>query len=175
MNSDTPEVLLENEPNPVTPHVGVIDRGPLPNRQHEAFCILISSGMSMRDAFESSFGYRGTGTDINEVLGAPGVNERIASIAHQYNSSVHMTMVGHLEMLAVIRDSALQLSEVGVAFQCERARGEVAGLYNTTRKGPPAKIDIRFSRAKKPAALPAPASDDSLAVPAAIPLTVAFA
>lgn len=130
------------------PEMSVIGQGPLPCRRTDAFCVMISSGLSLKDAFEQAFGYVGSSKEINEVLSQPAVTTRIATIAHNYNSAVHMTLVGHLEMLAHIRDSALHIQEVGVAYQCERARGEVAGLYDPKRNAN-LKVGVNFAAPKK--------------------------
>lgn len=136
-------------------------QGPLKNRQYEAFCTLVSAGMSMKKAYEESFGLTGRPSDINELLSLPEVSARLASIARQYNTAVGVTMVGHLEMLAQIRDLAMDIQEVGVAFQAERARGEVAGIY-TSPGSAKAKLTVDFKQPKRPVALPAPVKVDSV-------------
>lgn len=135
-------------------------QGPLKNRQYEAFCTLVSTGMSMKMAYQESFGVTGRPSDINELLNVPEVYARLASIARQYNTAVGVTMMGHLEMLAQIRDLAMDIHEVGVAFQAERARGEVAGIYSGAIGAPKRKLNIDFKQPKRPLSISAPRHAD---------------
>lgn len=105
--------------------------------QDDRFCALFSFGMSVEKAYAEAYDTvaltKGEAFhEVQRILMRPEIDARIAQLNNQFSRVAGITKAGHLAALAEIRDRALDLNEVGIAFQSEKARGQVAGFYNET-------------------------------------------
>jgi len=96
----------------------------------EAFCAYVASGSTVMKAYEMAYGYRPTRAETQEIVRRPEVMARLRRITEAFNCSIGITKMSHLDMMAEIRDRAMDLCEMQVAFNAEKARGQVAGYYD---------------------------------------------
>lgn len=95
----------------------------------EAFAYMLSSGASTEVAWMNSFRTSYNELEAAKLLARPDIIARISYLNEASLKSIAVSKFGHLNMLAYIRDRAISLDEVGIAFKCERSRGEVVGFY----------------------------------------------
>lgn len=101
--------------------------------KQENFCNLVAAGMSLSDAYRSSFNSKGRQSTINEAASRLNADtriiKRIVSIREPVIKEARITLSDHISELQELRDMAKIDKKWGSAIQAEVSIGKVCGLY----------------------------------------------
>lgn len=98
--------------------------------EEDAFALYLSMGSTAIEAYQFAFHTRpDTRFTLFSLAQSPQIRTRVAELNNTAAQTISISKFSHLNKLAEIRDAALGWEDAGVAYKCEKARGEVAGFY----------------------------------------------
>jgi phage terminase small subunit len=119
--------------------------------KQEAFAQAVASGINQSDAYRQAYNAKGKASGINvsacKLMANPNVAQRVAEIRAKGAERAAMTLEGHLEALAELRDRADAARQFSAAIAAEIARGKASGVHveksehAVTMKELPASVD----------------------------------
>lgn len=98
------------------------------NERQERFCLaLVRDGLTAEQAYAQA-GYRPSRSSAAQLQAKPHIQARIAELRKPAATAAGVTLAGHLESLARIRDDALANESYGPAVSAEIAIGKHSGV-----------------------------------------------
>jgi type II secretory ATPase GspE/PulE/Tfp pilus assembly ATPase PilB-like protein len=119
--------------------------------KQEAFAQAVASGMNQSDAYRLAYNAKGKAAGINvsacKLMADPNVSLRVSQIRAKGAERAAVTLEGHLQTLADLRDAAEKAKQFSAAIAAEIARGKASGIHiekseqTVTTKALPASVD----------------------------------
>lgn len=100
----------------------------LKNARHERFAQELAKGASQAEAYAAA-GYTPSEPNASRLTRNDKVAARVAEIQSRAATRAEMTLQGHLEDLAELRDKAAKAKQYSAAISAEIARGKASGVH----------------------------------------------
>jgi hypothetical protein len=145
VSPDPAPVVPEPEPVPPEASSPSLPAPPPLSVEEEAYAFLLSSGMSSPVAYQNAFNRPYDPVIVAQLNTSPYILARVVQLNNVVADTIGVTKFSHLDQMAYIRDKAIDMGEVKVAFLCEHARGQVAGFYNNGNPalpGPAVQVNV---------------------------------
>ena len=98
-------------------------------RQRKFVAEFLKSGNGTQAALRAGYSQNGAAVQATRLLRNANVRSAIEAERAPVLARAKVTLEGHLEMLAAIRDAAMAAGQYGAAKSAEEARGKVSGFY----------------------------------------------
>ena len=98
-------------------------------RQRKFVAEFLKSGNGTQAALRAGYSQNGAAVQATRLLRNANVRSAIEAERAPVLARAKVTLEGHLEMLAAIRDAAMVAGQYGAAKSAEEARGRVSGFY----------------------------------------------
>ena len=103
----------------------------LNNHKYNKFCeqYLVHNRKGAPAAYAAGFSKKNSAHQARYLLERPEIIVRIEELAAEAAAKVKITRESHMRELAVLRDMAIEKSQIGPATRAEELRGQVKGFY----------------------------------------------